>query len=253
LLKGTLAKANALYQSFWTLSHEIPRLLNQSQGSEFKQRYANAHCVGHGLFISIELFEELGGLPEDTLTEDLFLGFKVRASGTSISPVPYLEYADAPSNFRSAFRQKRVWFWGPMLYPYYLLQVLRTGKLSPQDIARASAIALQGWLSSWRWLAAGPVVLFSLAGIVFAASSFGMLVAFLAVAGFALSAPLCVLYAAHFDLRSRDLHYRWSDIAAIALSSIPQIIAHSAAGFLALREGLFWAVTGRLPRKTRTE
>ncbi|SDQ28472.1 glycosyltransferase family 2 protein [Pseudovibrio sp. Tun.PSC04-5.I4] len=154
-LNGILAKANALYQSFWTLSHEIPRLLNQSHGFQFQKRFYNAHCVGHGLFIRAELYETLGGLPEDTLTEDLNFGFRLRAMGKNISPIPYLENADAPSTYRAAFRQKKIWFWGPMLYPYYWLQHLRARRTHR---FRATVIALQGWLSAWRWLAAGPTV-----------------------------------------------------------------------------------------------
>jgi len=249
-LKGILAKANALYQSYWTLSHEIPRLLNQSQGGWLRKRFANAHCVGHGLFIRVGFFQAMGGMPEDTLTEDLNFGFRVRAMGKSIAPVPYLESADAPLTYVSAYRQKKIWFWGPMLYPYYLLQHLRAHR--PKKL-RATIIALQGWISAWRWVMAGPVVALVIGLALISGSSLNLTLTLAVVMLFCISAPMCVSIATRSDPYIPVLRYTPIELAIVSLACLPQIIAHSFAGLNTLGSGVLWAVTGRVPAKPRTQ
>src|SRR6185312_13754781 len=56
-----------IYQSIWTLKHEIPRLLISSNQAKllsrlFKKTTLN-YCVTHGLIISSEIFNQIGGFP----------------------------------------------------------------------------------------------------------------------------------------------------------------------------------------------
>jgi hypothetical protein len=156
-------KTNSLLQTRWTLTHEIPRLLRVSSGDKFLQKYANAHCVGHGLFIKLRTLNKIGGFSEKSVTEDLFIGYLLRAHGIDISPIPYLELADSPENFKASMRQKYVWFWGPMSYLTYFNHFK---KYSPrkylQNKKRAIILMIQGLISGFAWLLSGPIILYIL-------------------------------------------------------------------------------------------
>ncbi len=101
--------AAGLFQSHWTLSTEIPRIIRQSYSVKNKN-VKLAHCVGHGLFIELGLFKKLGFLPVKTLNEDLSFGFILSAKKIPIYPLKSLEIADTPETLSSLINQKKVWF-----------------------------------------------------------------------------------------------------------------------------------------------
>lgn len=160
-LNDYFAKVVALYQSCWTLTHEIPRLRRQANSKNILSKWSNVHCVGHGLFIRVDILNKMGLFPVDTLTEDTYLGYKLRCSGITIYPVPFIEVGDSPLSFRSAMRQKFVWFWGPMLYPYYLFKYFQEEKNIYLRL-KSVIFACQGTLNAIRWLIAGPLILLAI-------------------------------------------------------------------------------------------
>lgn len=155
-----LVQAGGVFQSQWTLSHEIPRIRRQAKTT--KSRLPKlAHCVGHGMFIRQDLFEQLGGLSTTTMNEDLPFGFKLCCRGIPIIPVPLLESADTPETWRSLLNQKRVWFWGCLDYVKCRSQALRE---QPENSTRINWLTLQGYYYGLSWamnsiLLGGPLLL----------------------------------------------------------------------------------------------
>jgi len=145
---GLIQKGVALYQSRWTISHEIKRLWLHGISS-----YLLALVVGHGLCINLAKLLEYGNLPEDTLTEDLHFGYYVAASAEKITSLSILELADSPSRVSEIARQKYVWSFGPMLYPKYLLNYIRKFPAKWKlNYPRATLIMIQGVMSYINWL-----------------------------------------------------------------------------------------------------
>ncbi|HEX8672895.1 MAG TPA: glycosyltransferase, partial [Longimicrobium sp.] len=136
-------KAFALWQSRWTLAHELKRFaLNR------KCSYALMHVVGHGLCINLDTVSRYNGFPEETLTEDLHFGFYLAAAGEKVVSLRTIEMADHPTTLTDVFRQKYVWSFGPMLYIRYLQAFRRKfpAKWRANRI-RPIVLTLQGLLS----------------------------------------------------------------------------------------------------------
>ncbi|KKW32143.1 MAG: hypothetical protein UY77_C0034G0018 [Candidatus Uhrbacteria bacterium GW2011_GWA2_53_10] len=111
---GWMLCANALRQTRWTFLHEIPRYIKNKMGN-----ISLVHVVTHGLFIRADVLKKVGYFPTDGFGEDLYLGFILRGLGYIVHPIPVLENSDSPSTLGAMFRQKYVWFWGPLGYAYY--------------------------------------------------------------------------------------------------------------------------------------
>lgn len=152
-LSGPCA-AEALYQSKWTLEPEYFRYL-VGTGSirwipSFLSRRWYQHAVGHGLLISDRLLTSVGGLPNPTYgLEDSALGFRLRASGHAISPLPTLECGEAPATLAQLLRQRATWVRGPLCAPEHA----RTW----QD----TWLAAQGLYDGLKWSLGLPLVLFA--------------------------------------------------------------------------------------------
>lgn len=116
---GAVCDGAALLQTRWTLAREIPRLRAQARGARASRRTRPrlGHCVGHGLFVRGDLWNELGGLPATTMNEDLAFGYLLSAAGIPIDPLPVAEHAEAPETLHAVLRQARQWFWSYPQYP----------------------------------------------------------------------------------------------------------------------------------------
>lgn len=122
---GYVLKAAAMFQSKWTLVHELTRLRRQSLNVFLKNKNPSflnlalrtnlAHCVGHGLFVSLSKLEETP-FPVDTVNEDLPFGFTQCCLREQIIPISILENSESPITLRSLFNQKKVWFWPYLEY-----------------------------------------------------------------------------------------------------------------------------------------
>ncbi len=122
---GMILKTFAVFQTRFSLSHEIPRSRRSVSKNFLIRKYSNAHCISHGLFISHKTFKNIGKFSENTMIEDLFLGFLLRVTGNAIKPIPYMENIDSPTSIWKNLRQKYIWYWGPMYYPYYYWYFLK--------------------------------------------------------------------------------------------------------------------------------
>jgi hypothetical protein len=119
-----------------------------------------AHCVGHGLMIRADLYEELGGLPESTVNEDLAFGYLACAAGIPVDPLPLLEEADTPVTVGSWLGQARQWFASYPQYPEAAALAAAAGHGTP---ARRGWLTVQGLARGGLWLAQSPVIALALA------------------------------------------------------------------------------------------
>lgn len=119
-IEGSIMRAAALFQTKWTLIHELSRFRKQSKTADCKKNNIFSsllntqlsHCVGHGLFVRLSLLSK-EYLPTETINEDLPFGFYQCCKREPILPFPILENSEVPQSFKYLINQKRVWF-----YPY---------------------------------------------------------------------------------------------------------------------------------------
>ncbi|MEK7175294.1 MAG: glycosyltransferase family 2 protein [Patescibacteria group bacterium] len=115
---GEILRAVALYQSRWTFSHEVYRLINQIKSKkEFLKECG--HVVGHGLCIRLSTLEKVGYFPSGVPNEDMPLGFFLRLLGEKIHLLPILEIAESPRQIKFVISQYITWFYGVIYYPVY--------------------------------------------------------------------------------------------------------------------------------------
>jgi hypothetical protein len=145
---STLHRAHAIYQSAWTIRHEMKRVyLNLSIGISL------AHVVGHGLCIRLSKLCEYGGFPEETPFEDINLGFYLISSGETIHSLPVFELGDNPVTLRDGFRQEYSWSYAAMLYFRYLRHFRsKCPTKFSEHRSRALVLASVGTWTYIRWL-----------------------------------------------------------------------------------------------------
>lgn len=143
-----LQRCQAVYQSRWTVSHELLRLRFASTRWPFW-----SHLVGHGLICNASSYFDWGGLPVDTEIEDVAFGFLVFASGTSVHSMHTLELADTPNTFIAGVQQAYTWSCGSMRQLTYL-RLFR--ELLPaswrEHRVRATVMAADGYCKFAIWL-----------------------------------------------------------------------------------------------------
>ncbi|MFW6025486.1 MAG: glycosyltransferase [Candidatus Woesearchaeota archaeon] len=139
--------AAGLFQSYWTFSVEIPKILRQKNSIKNKN-VKLAHCVGHGLFIKLGLLKELGFFPIKTFNEDLAFGFILSANRIPIYPLKSLEIADTPETLSSLINQKKVWFYSYLEY----YKARKTSLYLNSEKKLANSLFLQGSFYGLTWL-----------------------------------------------------------------------------------------------------
>ncbi len=153
---------HGIYQSCWTLQHEIPRYLLSRRFFPrlpiWIERNALVHCVTHGLLIRLDVLSRVNGFPVlASGGEDLALGLLLRAYGYEVVPIPSLENSETPERVGLLWRQLAGWFLATLGYWRYW-------RLVPPQVLRANrghvaAITVLGVLDSFKWLSKGFLVL----------------------------------------------------------------------------------------------
>lgn len=145
-----------IYQSFWTLSHEIPRIQRYTKSLEHN-RYdyfssKMAHCVGHGMFFKKNIIKKYGFLPSETMNEDLPFGMLMSYEKVPIISIPKLENSESPSLLRQIIKQKSTWFMGILDY----IKLYKNH--SPKD-KRFLYLTLKGLFNGLDWMAHSYLVI----------------------------------------------------------------------------------------------
>jgi cellulose synthase/poly-beta-1,6-N-acetylglucosamine synthase-like glycosyltransferase len=151
-----IQKAHALYQSRWTISHEAV-----NNWLSYKTGWYVSHIVGHGAFLDLATFRQLGGFPTSTTTEDLHLGYYIVAAGMRIRSLRTLELAETPDSFSAALAQQKSWAFGPARYLRYR-QLMKTElpEAYARNVLRSLVISIFGLMTFANWLLLFPGLLF---------------------------------------------------------------------------------------------
>ena len=253
-ISGSVLQANAILQTRWTLTHEIPRILRQSYAlHHWHRRMFLSHCVGHGLFLRKDLLREVRRMPTKTMTEDLFLGFVLSLRSEPIQAIPVLESADMPRSISAAARQKYVWYFGPLDHLAYARHVLQD-KLCSAPTWLTFSFALRGLVPALAWLLSGWMSLFV---IIYALASLQLwtLVISAGVLAFYLS-TFVVTAGLHVWLHKftgQQSSIRPIECAWAMAFLLPTLVLHSIPPIFSLVVKLWSVVTGIKPHKPKTE
>lgn len=147
-----------IYQSIWTIKHEIPRLLIASNYYKFLPKaIANNllnYCITHGLIIPGVIFDNIGGFPITKQGgEDIAIGYVLRANGYVIEPINNLENSETPIKFKSIWMQLAHWYVAVVSYLDFhnLLWKNKIGNSSKKIIL----LSTQGIYDALSWLFKG--------------------------------------------------------------------------------------------------
>jgi hypothetical protein len=150
-----------LYQSCWTLVHEIPRFLCSRRYLRWLptwiERNSLVHCVGHGVLLRLDVVRAVNGIPVSQIGgEDLALGFVLKMHGYNVEPITMLENAETPHTYITVLKQLAGWFLGTVGYLVYWKNV-------PASVRRSRRITLSlltalGVWDAIKWLFKGPIL-----------------------------------------------------------------------------------------------
>jgi hypothetical protein len=156
---GTLLKllpaAHGLYQSAWSITHEVPRFLTyQWLRVNNLPQVRLLHCVGHGLFADLETFFKLGKFPVTKYGgEDLAFGFIARAAQVPLFSLKTLENSETPHSMRVLTKQLASWYLAVLGY-------FEFRRFVPTEFRRGSRfqvamLTILGIADAARWLGRG--------------------------------------------------------------------------------------------------
>ncbi len=159
-------QAAAIFQSRWTIVHEIKRYRVNASG-KFFSKYQLAHAVGHGLLIPVNIFRKYC-FPVDEIIEDSPFGYLLRCEGYIINPVQNIETADSPHSFLEHVKQKYTWSFGPMGYLKYFRKYRNNFKAGyNSNKFKVLVLTAQGLLSAISWQLSSWVFLYLIAGLFY--------------------------------------------------------------------------------------
>jgi len=265
-LKSLLLQSAAILQTRFVLSHELPRLQQQSRSAlQFQQGNLKLHqrlfgaefalCVGHGLFIRYDIADRLNIFSLSDNSDDLLWSFLLCIEHIPILPLPLLESAESPTTVKSLIVQKKNWFLG---YTEYFHS--RTIALQERRFKRSVVefVTFHGLMRAIKWLFLSPTVFLAFALPILMASWQLLLIAFVifAIYGFL---TFSVILKELQTLKGRSGGV-WSPFSFSMLRKIC-LVLFSLPAFLIESLGLWWCVlqyfrcafTGIPVQKQKTE
>src|SRR6185312_464646 len=231
-----------IYQSIWTLKHEIPRLLISSNQAKllsrlFKKTTLN-YCVTHGLIISSEIFNQIGGFPVTKQGgEDIAIGYILRSKNIIIEPLPALENSDSPTSIKGLWVQLANWY--AAILGYWDFYKLLDKNDSQYNAKKHIVLTIQGLYDTISWLLKGWFILiFVILGLIIGKMT--LTIAILLI-NFYLSTIALFIINSRLDQR---IFYQFSnfDVVMILILYPLSVVSRS---FPAI-SGLFWFIKTRL-------
>lgn len=147
-----------IYQSLWTIKHEIPRYILASNlfgilPKIIYKRLLN-YCVTHGLHINNSILNEIDNFPVTKQGgEDIAIGYILRLNNYEILPLNNLENSESPETFKSLWKQLANW------YIALLGTYLDMGNTMKGDPDRKRLLSFQGFMDVIFWLIKGPLII----------------------------------------------------------------------------------------------
>jgi hypothetical protein len=235
--------SGSIWQTRWSVLYEYAMAKNKSKGKYSKKNMAFfekfVYVIGHGLVSSYDLYVKIGGMPENVINEDTFMGYLFNNRNVKILPLTTLEKAEGVGTTKELFKQQTSWYNGPIYsfhyYSLYKKMLLENNeKFLFKDKLRALVLAYKSFLLAIYWLFSPIILLFILPLISYFAYNFiGLLIWF-------------VVYALYLPVTNHLLRYKLSTKCNIKELKYPSIIfdalfylLHSIAAFNCIYKILF--------------
>ena len=136
--------ANAIIQTLWCYSFELPLLIRASQAAARGKEIAfPPYGLGHGMHIDLRTLKRIGGFPEDGNCDGIQLGFLLASEGTPLFPSFVPDHCQSPSSLAVVFHQHSFWFSGNLEF----FKLWKRGRIKTK-----SAAILNHVLLNVRWL-----------------------------------------------------------------------------------------------------
>ncbi|MGH3391170.1 MAG: hypothetical protein ACRDOO_20060, partial [Actinomadura sp.] len=223
----------------WTLRREIPyaRRYQKSAGRAGVQVWLRAGLsqpVGHGLFLRQDVHAGVGGLPENSVLDDVPTGVLLTLRGIPTLSLPKVTAVPAPESVAEVVAQGRRWFCSYLDYPAVLREGARSGAGSSGRRIHIYGIAAYRGAA---WLAASPLTAVAVAAAL--APRAGPRLRATAWTGVLLATALPVAMTAAARRRPRSL---WK-VARDSAELLSAYLLRSAGPWLAIAD----AIRGRHP------
>lgn len=131
--KSVLISAS-MWQTRWAIGFEIFNALKQlkftGKKDALRLNYPFNYCIGHGLFITPQVFKTVGGFSEDMHNEDAILGLQLSNMQEIIMPIPYFDISESPNSLIMLYKQKSNWYFGPLQSYAYFAYILKKSSFS---------------------------------------------------------------------------------------------------------------------------
>lgn len=228
-----LCVANAMYQGSWSLTKEWPNLLRYRRqwltvGGPYRR---SLYLNGHGQFLSRALFEEIGGVPIEVVTDGIQLGYRLSLLGEPIASIPLFCSDDVPATVSGLCQQHRRWFAGNIRFADACHWARARGRAVPAIAVADNLLLNASWLLRLPLgVAAGLTAALAMDGSLRVAMV-GLLLVCVTVYGYALPTLAARVPGVALHLRRRD----W-------------LMLPVAAGFKSVGPLLFLAQTFRIGR-----
>lgn len=181
----------ALWQTRWAVGFEIYNAIKQVRTSQQNKKMSIFdplnYCIGHGLFITSKLLNEVGGFSENTHNEDAMLGLQLSNLKELLIPVPYFDVSESPDTLKMLYIQKSNWFFGPLQSYAYARKIFRESNYSISRSIRLIILSLKLFSHAVFWIL-GPTLMFILICITIISHK-GPLIFFTLVASVLFAAP----------------------------------------------------------------
>ena len=169
--------SSAVWQTRWSIFKENAVARNKNIVLDWNLRNKKfqsliepfVYCIGHGCIANVNTFINCGGMPEDTINEDCFMGYVFNCENKRIVPLYNLEKAESVSSTKALIKQQTSWFNGPVdsLNYYKHYKNGTNGQLSrplckKEDKFRAKVLAYKSFNYAIHWLCSPFIMLVAL-------------------------------------------------------------------------------------------
>jgi len=156
-----VCRGSARLQTLWTVRREIPSFRRYTAATRRPSgvalidatRRGLAQTVGHGLLVRLDVYREMGGLPEYTVLDDLPFGYQLTAAGVPVHVAPVMSSAPAPETVTDLISTHRRWFHNYLDYPACAVAARRAGHGTLAE--HAIALCVAGYRAA-TWMLSSP-------------------------------------------------------------------------------------------------
>lgn len=244
--ENLVTSAGRWWQTRWSVGFEINHALHQFNRKS-KILYPMNYCIGHGLFMSMKVYQKVGGFEERTFNEDAILGLQLSYNQEKIMPVPYFDRSDAPNSIRGLFYQQMNWYMGP-------LQSFRYFSLLKNESRESNTflflLSLKLFTHGVYWIA-GPAFMLFIVLVPIVQGELVLLLVSLLVAYMYLITPVIWIRKIVSDLLGQKFRFRFGLLGFIGM--LVFYVLHSAAGTSSLVRYIYSKLKGVQINKGTTQ